>query len=105
MRARQVVAHIDVTSSFGTQMRIEKRGNRKGATVSCLRQLCFGKKKKMRFSRGEGVFYRLKTRPKIANVAEVNGEISERGCQGIYGRYRASSPTWGHLWSPPSGGL
>ena len=43
-------------------MRIEKvGGNRKGATVGGLRHLCFGEKK-MRFSRGEVVFYRLKIR-------------------------------------------
>ncbi|MPC98909.1 hypothetical protein E2C01_094295 [Portunus trituberculatus] len=56
-------------------MRIEKvGGNRIWATVSCLRQLCFGEEKKMRFSRGEVVFYILKIRSKTAKVAEVNGE-------------------------------
>ncbi|MPC42055.1 hypothetical protein E2C01_035668 [Portunus trituberculatus] len=34
-------------------MRIEEvGGNREGATVNCLRQLCFGDEKKMRFNRG-----------------------------------------------------
>ncbi|MPC44579.1 hypothetical protein E2C01_038256 [Portunus trituberculatus] len=61
-------------------MRIEKvEGNRKGTTVSCLRQLCFGEEKKMRFSRGEVVFYRLKIRSKTANVAEVNEENVKGG--------------------------
>ena len=53
-RASYVVAHIDATSSFEPKMMIEKvGGNRKRATVSCLRHLCFGEEKKMRFSRGE----------------------------------------------------
>ena len=83
-RASYVVADIDATSSFGTKMRIEKvGGNRKGVTVSCLRHLCFSEEKKMRFSGGEVVFYRLKIRSKTANVAEVNREKYERGCQGI----------------------
>ena len=44
-------------------MRIEKvGGNRKGATVSCLRHLSFSEEKKMRFRRGEVVLYRLKIR-------------------------------------------
>ncbi|MPC39519.1 hypothetical protein E2C01_033056 [Portunus trituberculatus] len=59
---------------FETKMRIEKvGGNREGATLSCLRQLCFGEKK-MRFSRGEVVFYRLKIRSKTLNVPEVNDD-------------------------------
>ncbi|MPC49184.1 hypothetical protein E2C01_042979 [Portunus trituberculatus] len=54
-------------------MRIEKvGGNRKQVTVSCLRHLCLGEKKKMRFSRREVEFYRLKIRSKTANVAQVN---------------------------------
>ncbi|MPC73587.1 hypothetical protein E2C01_067921 [Portunus trituberculatus] len=74
-RASHVVAHINTTSSFGPKMRIKKvGGNRKGATVSCLRQLCFDEEKKMKFSRGEVVFYRLEIRPETANVAEVNKE-------------------------------
>ena len=69
----QVVSDIDATSSFGTKMRIEKvEVNRKGVTVSCLRHLCFSEEKKMRFSGGEVVFYRLKIRSKAANVAEVD---------------------------------
>ena len=49
-RASYVIADIDATSSFGTKMRIERvRGKRKGATVSCLRHLCFSEEKKMRF--------------------------------------------------------
>ncbi|MPC91196.1 hypothetical protein E2C01_086215 [Portunus trituberculatus] len=79
MRASEVNAHIDATSNFGGKMRIEKvRGNRKGAAVSCLRKLCFGEEK-MRFGRGEVVFYRMKIRSKIANVAEVNEEKVEGG--------------------------
>ena len=59
-------------------MRIEKvGGNRKGTTVSCLRHLCFSEGKKMRFSRGEVVFYRLKIRSKTANVVEVDREKCE----------------------------
>ncbi|MPC15541.1 hypothetical protein E2C01_008337 [Portunus trituberculatus] len=60
-------------------MRIEKGGNKKAATVSCLRLLCFGGEKKMRFSRGEVVFHRLKVRSKTVNVAEVNEEKVEGG--------------------------
>ncbi|MPC98985.1 hypothetical protein E2C01_094377 [Portunus trituberculatus] len=61
-------------------MRIEKLGgDRDGATVSCLRQLCIGEEKKMRFSRGYVVFYRLKIRSETANVAEVNVEKVEGG--------------------------
>ena len=40
---------------------------------------CFSEEEKMRFSRGEVVFYRLKIRSKTANVAEVNGEKCEGG--------------------------
>ncbi|MPC82473.1 hypothetical protein E2C01_077142 [Portunus trituberculatus] len=72
--------HIDPTSSFGMKMRIEKvGGNREGDTVSCLRQLCFSEKKKMRFSKGEMVFYRLKIRSKTVNVAEIDVEKVEGG--------------------------
>ena len=60
--------------------------NIKGVTVSCLRHLCFSKKK-MRFSGGEVVFYRLKIRSKTANVAEVNGEK----CDGV-SRHLGSMP-------------
>ena len=78
-RASYVVADIDATSSFGTKMRIEiVGGKRKWVTVSCLRHLCFSEEKKMRFS-GEVVFYRLKIRLKIANVAEVDREKYEGG--------------------------
>ena len=77
-RASYVVVDIDATSSFGTKMRIEKvGGNRKGVTVSYLRHLCFSEKKKMKFSGGEVVFYRLKIRSKTANVAKVDGEKCE----------------------------
>ena len=56
-RASYVVADIDATSNFGTKMMIEKGGgNRKEATASCLRHLCFSEEKKMRFSRGDVVF-------------------------------------------------
>ena len=56
-------------------MRIEiVGGNRIGAAVSSLRQLSFGEKKKMRFSRGEMVFHRLEIRVKTAYVAEVKTE-------------------------------
>ena len=59
-------------------MRIEKvGGNRKGVTVSCLRHLCFSEEKKMGFSGGEVVFYRLKIRSKTANVAEVDRDKCE----------------------------
>ena len=79
-RAGQVVAHTDTISSFGIKMRIERVGrNRKGATIRCLRHLCFSEEKKMRFSGGEVVFYRLKIRLKTANVAEVDGEKCEGG--------------------------
>ena len=79
-RASYVVAYINTTSSFETKLRIEiVGGNRKGATVSCLRHLCFSEEKKMRFSRGEVMFYRLKVRSKAANVAEVKEEIVEGG--------------------------
>ena len=93
-RASYVVADIEGTSSFGTKMRIEKvGGNRKGTTVNCLRHLCFSQEKKMRFSGGEVVFYRLKIRSKTANVEELDGEKCEGGCQDTYGRYQKSSPT------------
>ena len=60
-------------------MRIEKLGgNRKGATVSCIRHLCFNEEK-MRFSGGKVVFYRFKIRSKTANVAEVDGDKCEGG--------------------------
>ena len=60
-------------------MRIEKvGGNKKGVTVSCLRHLCFIEEK-MRFGRGEVVFYRLKIISKTANFAEVDREKCERG--------------------------
>ncbi|MPC46954.1 hypothetical protein E2C01_040686 [Portunus trituberculatus] len=66
--------------SFGTKMKMEKvGGNREGATVSCFRQLCFCEEKKMRFSRGEVVFHRLKIRCKTVSVAEVNVEKVEGG--------------------------
>ena len=56
-------------------MRIEKvGGNRKGVTVSCLRRLCFSEEKKMRFSGGEMVFYRMKIKSKTANVAKADRE-------------------------------
>ena len=54
-------------------------GKRKGVTVSCLRHLCFREEKKMRFSGGEVVFYRLKIRLKNANVAEVDRKKCEGG--------------------------
>ncbi|MPD02140.1 hypothetical protein E2C01_097699 [Portunus trituberculatus] len=51
----QVVVYRDATSNFGVKMRIEKvGGNREGATVSCLRQLCFSQEK-IRFSWRGGV--------------------------------------------------
>ncbi|MPC46328.1 hypothetical protein E2C01_040045 [Portunus trituberculatus] len=76
----QNVLHFgNTTSSFGAKMRIEKvGGNREGAAVNCLRQLCFGEEK-MRFSRGEVVFYRLKIRSKTVNVAEVKEGKVEGG--------------------------
>ncbi|MPD03970.1 hypothetical protein E2C01_099632 [Portunus trituberculatus] len=56
-REQEVVVHIDATSNFGAKMKIEKvGGNKEGAAVSSLRQLCFGEEKKMKFSRGEVVF-------------------------------------------------
>ncbi|MPC57971.1 hypothetical protein E2C01_051963 [Portunus trituberculatus] len=83
-------------------MRIEKvGGNREGATVSYLRQLCFGEEKKMRFSRGEVVFHRSKT----ANVAELNVETVEGGVKAfvIFNR-RGVRP--GDIFGPlPRGGL
>ena len=71
-RASQVIALIDATTSFGTQRRIEKvEQNRKEATVSCLRHLCFGEEKMMKFSKEEMVFYRLKIRSETMDVAEL----------------------------------
>ncbi|MPC58321.1 hypothetical protein E2C01_052319 [Portunus trituberculatus] len=100
IRASQVVAHIDKTSSFGAKIRIKKAGgNGERATVSCLKQLCFSEEKKMRFSRGEVVFYSLKIRSKTANVAEVNEEEVE-GMK-TFEVANKSSATWGHFWSPP----
>ncbi|MPC84928.1 hypothetical protein E2C01_079682 [Portunus trituberculatus] len=76
MRASQVIAHKDPTSSFGIKMRIEEvGGNRKRVTVSCLRHLYFGKKKKMRFSRGEIVFYRSKTANVEVKEVKVDGDV------------------------------
>ena len=61
-------------------MKIEKvGGNRKGATVNCLRHLCFSEEKNMRFSGGEVVFYKLKIRSKTANVAKVDRGKCEEG--------------------------
>ncbi|MPC65769.1 hypothetical protein E2C01_059905 [Portunus trituberculatus] len=51
----------------------------------------------MRFSREEVVFYRLKIRSKITNVAE---EKVEGGVK-IFWVAAWSSLTWGHFWSPP----
>ena len=105
-RASYVVADIDATSSFGTKMRIEKvGGNRKGVTVSCLRHLCFSEEKKMRFSGGEVVFYRLKIRSKTANVAKVDGEKCEGGVKTLrVDTRRAVRP--GDIYGPlPRGGL
>ena len=73
-----VVAHIDATSSFGTKIRIEKLI---GATV---RHVCIVEEKKLRFSRWELVFYRLRIRSETVNVAEINVEKVER-FQDIYG--------------------
>ena len=87
-------------------MRIEKVGrNRKGVTVSCLRHLCFSEEKKMRFSGGEVVFYRLKIRSKTANVADVNGEKYEGGVKPL--RIDASRVVRpGDIYGPlPRGGL
>ena len=57
------------------KMSIEKvGGNRKGAAVSSHRHLSFSEEKKMRFSGGEVVFYRLEIRTKTARVAEIDGE-------------------------------
>ncbi|MPC60083.1 hypothetical protein E2C01_054119 [Portunus trituberculatus] len=82
----KVIAHIDATSSYGAKMRIEKVGvNREGATVICLKQLCFGEEKKMRCSRGEVVFHRLKIRSKTVNVAEVIEEKVQGGVKTIWG--------------------
>ncbi|MPC71322.1 hypothetical protein E2C01_065598 [Portunus trituberculatus] len=47
--------------------------------VGVASDMCFGEEKKMKFSRGEVVFYRLKIRSETANVAEVNEEKVE-GC-------------------------
>ncbi|MPC13643.1 hypothetical protein E2C01_006383 [Portunus trituberculatus] len=81
-------------------MRIEKVGeNRKEAPVRCLRQLCLDEIKKMRFSRGEVIFYRLKIRSQTANDAEVNEEKVEGGVKTFLGRYLRSSPTW-KLYGP-----
>ena len=61
-------------------MRIDKvGGNRKEGTVSCLRRPCISEGKKMRFSRGEVVFYRMKIRSKTVNVVEVDREK----CEGV----------------------
>ena len=100
-RASYVVADIDATSSFGTKMRIEKvEGKRKGVTVSCLSE-----EKKMRFSGGEVVFYRLKIRSKTANVAKVDGEKCEGGVKTLrVDTRRAVRP--GDIYGPlPRGGL
>ncbi|MPC62840.1 hypothetical protein E2C01_056930 [Portunus trituberculatus] len=73
-------------------MRIEKAGgNREWATVSCLRQLCFGEEKKMRFSREEVVFHRLKIRSKTANVAEVNIEKLREKSRHLWSSLREAS--------------
>ena len=69
------------------KMRIEEvGGNKRGATVSCLRHLCFGEEKKMRFCRGEMVFYRLNIRSKTVYGAEVNVRKLRRLSR-HYGRY------------------
>ncbi|MPC70584.1 hypothetical protein E2C01_064836 [Portunus trituberculatus] len=87
-------------------MIIEKvEGNREGATVSCLRQLCFNEEKKMRFSRGEVVFYRLKIKSKTANVAEVNVEKVERGVK-AFGIVTERGVRPGDIYDPlPRSGL
>ena len=105
-RASYAVADTDATSSFGTKMRIEKVGvNRKGVTVSCLSYLCFSEEKKMRFSGGEAVFYRLKIRSKTANVSEIDGEKCEGGVKTLrVDTRRAVRP--GDIYGPLSrGGL
>ena len=66
-RASQFVALKDETSSFETKMDIERTRKEQKMAISCLRHLRFGEKK-MRFGRGEVVFYSLKTRSKTANV-------------------------------------
>ena len=74
-------------------------GNRKGVTVSCLRHLCFSEEIKIRFSGGEVVFYRLKIKSKTANVAEVDSEKYEGGCQDTrVNRRRAVQP--GDIYGP-----
>ena len=65
-----------------------------------LRDLCFGKEKKMRFSRKEVVFNRLEIRGKAANIAEIKKEKSRRSiktCRVVYGK--AGRP--GGISGPP----
>ncbi|MPC71998.1 hypothetical protein E2C01_066290 [Portunus trituberculatus] len=80
----------------------ERRREQKRGYCQLLQTVVFREEMKIRFRRGEVVFYRLKVRSKTANVAEVNEENIEGGAkQDILGRYWESCPTWGHLWSPP----
>ena len=87
-RASHVVPQIDVTSTFGTKLRIEKvGGSKKGANLSCLRHSCFIEEK-IRFSRGKLVFYRLKVSFKTDSIAEVN---EDKVVGGMRCRYRKSN--------------
>ena len=54
----------------------------------------------MRFRRGEVVFYRLKIRSKIANVAEVDSKKCEGGDKTL-GVDTITEADLGTLWSPP----
>ncbi len=57
MRASDVVAYIDATSSSGLKFRIEiVGGNRIEVGVNSHRNLCFCEEEKLRFSRGGMVF-------------------------------------------------
>ena len=56
------------------------RRNKKGATASCLRHLCFFDEKKIMFSRGKVVLYRMKIRSETTNITEVN--ITKVKCRG-----------------------
>ncbi len=106
-RASDVVAYIDATSSFGLKFRIEiAEGNRIEVAVSSHRNLCLGEGEKMRFSKGEMVFHRMKNRTEATNVAKINEEeirvvstslwsVAEKGVLsgGIYGP--PLPPRWG----------
>lgn len=85
------------------ELMIEKAGgDRKGATVCCLRHLCLSERKVM-FSRAKMVFTRLKISSKAADVAEASEKVKAVLRQAQH--QQKSSLTWLHLWSPLQTGL